>query len=397
MLRPQHLFAFALVASAAGGCGEAPSATTPPDAAVSVDVAPAPDVLADATPDARVDVAIAPDVAVDRPSVTPDAVVDAAFDAPAPDVAVDAPAPDVAVDAPADVPRPPRTFRDSYALGARFPEGGIYDPGDHVFYYGSLDNGHVFRLDAMTGAETEYFHETATGRWWTLGMDVDTARRRLWVCAMDNRSPAPRAGYVWVIDLTTGARIATHALSTAAADATCTDVAVAADGRAYVCDREEGRIYRVGVSTPPTVFATDPLLRSSLVGQNALVVLPDQSALLTVIYGPPKLVHVNLTDGAAREVSITGRFSDLTPLAGADGMTFADGSAYVAFTSKLIRVTPTLGDWSRATSTNIDLPNGLTDVVSTPNGLYLLNGQSVRYALGTMPDPFTLVRFLGTL
>jgi hypothetical protein len=85
------------------------------------------------------------------------------------------------------------------------------------------------------------------------------------------------------------------------------------------------------------------------------------------------------------------------PLAGADGMTFADGSAYVSFSSKLIRVTPTLGDWSRATSTDINMPNGLTDVVSTPNGLYLLNGQSVRYALGTTPDPFTLVRFLGTL
>jgi hypothetical protein len=128
-----------------------------------------------------------------------------------------------------------------------------------------------------------------------------------------------------------------------------------------------------------------------------MVVLPDQSALLTVLYGPPSLVRVDLRDASVRTVTINGRFSDLTPLAGADGMTFANGSAYVAFTSKLIRVTPTLADWSRADSTNVDLPNGLTDVISTRDGLYVLNGQSVRFALGTTPDPFALVRFVGAL
>ena len=80
-----------------------------------------------------------------------------------------------------------------------------------------------------------------------------------------------------------------------------------------------------------------------------------------------------------------------------DGIAFANGSAYVAFTSKLIRVTPTLADWSRADSTNVDLPNGMTDVIATPAGLYLLNGQAVRFALGTATDPFALVRFVGML
>ena len=32
----------------------------------------------------------------------------------------------------------------------------------------------------------------------------------------------------------------------------------------------------------------------------------------------------------------------------------------------------------------------MTDVLSTPNGLYMLNGQSLAFALGTTPDPFAL-------
>ena len=43
------------------------------------------------------------------------------------------------------------------------------------------------------------------------------------------------------------------------------------------------------------------------------------------------------------------------------------------------------------------MPNGQTDVISTPNGLYLLNGQSVTFALGDTPDPFHLVKFTGNL
>jgi hypothetical protein len=136
---------------------------------------------------------------------------------------------------------------------------------------------------------------------------------------------------------------------------------------------------------------------ASFVGQNALVVLPDESALLSLLYLPSGLVRVDLKDASVKPVDITGKFSDLTPLHGADGMAYANGSVYVAFTQKLIRVKPTLGDWSAATAANVDIPNGMTDIVSTPNGLYLLNGQSVRFALGQAPDPFQLVRFTGSL
>jgi sugar lactone lactonase YvrE len=292
---------------------------------------------------------------------------------------------------------PAPTFLDVYPLAAQYPEGGIYEPTDNVFYVGSLGDGTVHRVDAATGDETVIFTETAPGTWWTLGMDVDVVRRRLWVCAMDDRSPSPRAGRVWIFDLDTQQRVADHDLADAATDATCTDVALTQDGLGYVCDREVGNIYQVDEITGPTLFTSSPDLEAAIVGQNALVVLPDQSALLSLLYLPSGISRVDLGDGSVLPVDITGKFSDLTPLHGADGMILSGGSAYVAFTSELIKVTPTLADWSTATSIKVDLPSGMTDVVSTPNGLYLLNGQSLTFALGTTPDPFQLVRFTGSL
>ncbi|MDO9017329.1 MAG: hypothetical protein Q7V43_10495 [Myxococcales bacterium] len=327
------------------------------------------------------------------PAVTPDAA--AVADAPA---VTDAPVvADVRDAADAGPPADAGPFRDQYPLGARFPEGGTYDPTSRSFFVGSLGDGSVRRVDAATGAETVLFSETAPGRWWTLGMDVDDARRLLWVCAMDDRSPSPRAGSVWVFDLTTGLRVANHALSLARPDATCTDVAVAADGVGYVVDREQPNVYRVERSGPPSLFVTDPLLAAGVVGQNAVVVLPDQSALLSLVYLPSSLVRIGLADRSVRRVELTGPFRDTTLLAGADGMTLAQGSAWVAFTSKVVRVTPSSGQWSAATTTIADVPNGLTDLVSTPRGIYLLNGQAVRFALSTPPDPFALTLFTESL
>ncbi len=289
------------------------------------------------------------------------------------------------------------TFEDSYSLTAQYPEGGTYDPLEGDFYIGSLGDGSVHRVNANTGAEEVIFTESAPGKWWSLGMDVDVVRRRLWVCAMDDRSPNPRAGFIWIFDLNTGMRVKNYALDFAAASATCTDVALTQDGNGYVSDREQGNVYRVDFDGGPTLFTSSPDLSASVVGQNSLVVLPDQSALLDILYLPSSLVRIDLLDGSVRPVDITGKFSDFSPLAGADGMAYSNGSVYVAFTSNFIRVTPTVADWSQATSVSENVPSGMTDVIATPGGLYLLNGQSVRFALGTTPDPFALVRYTGAL
>ncbi len=293
-------------------------------------------------------------------------------------------------------PEKPIEFQDSYALDAQFPEGGAYDGETAAFYFGSLFDGSVHSLDATSGAESVLFSESAPGTWWTLGMDVDAARRKLWVCAM-NDDDDPRSGHVWIFDLETGERTSAYDLRDAAEDASCTDVAVTSDGLGYVTDREQGNVYVVDEDSGPALFTYSADLEAALVGQNSVVVLPDESALLAILYSPSSLARIDLTTGEVATVEIDGKFSDLSFLAGADGMTCRDGSVYVAFTSVLIRVTPSFADWSQATSEYEDVPSGMTDVISTPGGLYLLNGQAIRFALGSETDPFELKRYTGSL
>lgn len=299
----------------------------------------------------------------------------------------------------ADVPVTPPVFLNSYPIESQYPESGFYDSVDHAFYVGSLADGSVHRIDATTGDETILFMPTDGGSYWTLGMAVDEEERLLWVCAMDDTKTGdqPYDGYVWVFDLLTNERIANHDLSDAITDAACSDVAIADSGKAYVSDRENPNVYEVDVDTGATLFATGDDLSGAFVGQNALIVLPDQSALLVIVYLNSKLVRVDLTTGAVKEVDIDGSFFDATALSGADGMAYSDGSVYVVFSSELVRVSPTLGDWSTASADEVTVPKGMTDVVSTPNGLYLLNGQAINYALGTSTDPFVLNRYLGGL
>lgn len=286
-----------------------------------------------------------------------------------------------------------------YPLEAPFPEGGTYDPIGEAFYVGSLGDGHVRRVDRATGEETVFFTETALGTWWTLGMHVDVARRRLFVCAMDDQRETtdeepPYLGYVWELDLTTGERVALHDLSDAHPRASCTDVTTTSDGVAYVTDREHPNVYRID-DGEVELFATDDALAGGLVGLNAIVPTADERALLAIVYLPSRLVRIDLETRAVEEVEIDGGFLDATPLlSGADGMAWLpDGRLLVAFTSAVTTLDPVTADWRAARASSVDVAEGMTDVVVAEGVPYLLNGQAVRFAFDREPDPFALVRF----
>lgn len=369
-----------------------------------------------ANPDAAVDAAGADgsalDAALDAGAGTDARVIDAAVDAADIDGAVlrvDAGPmldPDLGLEADAapqvDMAIEEGGFRGVYPIDADFTEGGIYDPTDHAFYVGSLASGGVYRIDAQTGAQATLYEPDEPGVWWTLGMAVDVVDHMLWVCAMDDRRELDEeydyAGYLWGFDLQTGARTVAVPLSDAAPGATCTDVAVGENGRVFINDRENPRLYIYSAERGVSLLVEDDALSGGVVGQNALVVLPDQSAILSLIYLPSRLVRISLPDLTVSDVEIEGDFFDGIPaLSGADGMALTDDGLLVMFTSQLNRLRPTLADWSSAESTTIEVPSGMTDVVHTPAGDYLLNGQAVDFAFGRDPDPARLVRFEGDL
>lgn len=286
-------------------------------------------------------------------------------------------------------------YADEYPLDFTYPEGGAFDLVDEVFYVGTLEGGSVHSVDPITGVNELFFAPTEPGTWITLGMAVDDARHRLWVCAA-NRDTDPFTGELWMFDLSRGVRAQAVPLNAGEDVAWCEDVAVATDGTAYATDRENPNIYRVGEDFTSELLVTDKALGSPLLGQNGVIVLPGDEALLAAIHAPPQLNHVTIADGTVTPVTIRGEFTDTGLGTGADGMVYLEDTLYVAFDGKLARVTPTSADWSTAESVMVEWPRGLTDVVSTPEGLYLLNGQAIQFALGQDPlGPFTLSRFTG--
>ncbi len=285
-----------------------------------------------------------------------------------------------------------------YDLDAVHPEGGTFDVAADRFFVGSLGDGSVHAIDATTGEETVFFEETEPGTWWSLGMDIDETKGTLVVCAMDDRRvpddvDPPYEGWVWELDLESGERVARHRLGDAFDTATCTDVAVLDDGTIYVVDREHPNVYRIPPDGDPELFVTDDELSASAIGLNAVVSLPDESALLAVLYLPSRMVRIALPDGAVSEVDIDGDFLNATPpLSGADGMTWSGDDLLVQFTGELARVRPITADWSTAASVTIDVPAQQTDIVHTPHGDYMLNGQAREFAFDQDTEPFALVR-----
>src|SRR5690606_33044901 len=106
------------------------------------------------------------------------------------------------------------------------------------FFATGLMSGTVTQVDAESGTERPLY--TPTGQPQQLsGAKVDEANRRLWVCGSEIQN---MRGGVYVFDVDTGAQLASFELTRAGI---CNDVALAADGVAYVTDSFQPVIYRV--------------------------------------------------------------------------------------------------------------------------------------------------------
>lgn len=288
---------------------------------------------------------------------------------------------------------------DEYLLDGddSFPESAAWDPEERAFYTSSLGRGDVTKV-AVTGETSTFFAGDDSNDWVTVGLEIDVSRRQLWVCASVFDGSAP--GQLWVLDLDSGERVATHDLGAAKAEASCTDVNIAPDGKAYVTDRANPNIYLVDPAAGTVqTWLEHAMLEPDLIGLNGVAFSPNGEYLLVTKYLEAELLRIPLADSTEiSAVQLDGdAFAGAGALGGADDLLFVDNVLYVTVVDGLLRLTTNDAEWASATvAATVLEQGGVTGLVLAEGQVYGANGQAVEYSLGLSPDtPFWLRRLVA--
>lgn len=293
------------------------------------------------------------------------------------------PAPD-----PADPPVPQEGLAASYDLVGDdlYPEGMAFHPDERAFFFGSLGDGAVRRLDA-DGEQRVVF---APGEGWvSLGMKVHPTGA-LVVCALSGYDTDEQRAEIWVFDVAADERTQVVDLGPLQEGSGCNDVGFDGDGAVYVTDRENPNLYRFELGGQPTVWRTDPALGSSLLGLNGVDLLPGGDALLVTRYLPAALVRVPLDlDQPISEVDRSGDGFGFAP-SGADGMIRRGDDMLVAGHTRVLRYTSDDG-WLTATGVGTSPPDDIAALTLAEGTLYGLKGEVTDFVLEDEPElPFRI-------
>ncbi len=176
-----------------------------------------------------------------------------------------------------------------------FPES-ITSTADGTLIIGSLGHGNVLRIAPGTTMAAEWIKPGTNGLNSVLGVYADERNNLLWVCS-DKFGNTGEATAVKTFDLTSGAPKNTYPLP--GDDPLCNDIAVGADGTAYITDTNLDSVLMLkpGASSLK-VAAKNPLLA----GADG-VAFGDKSTLYVNSVTVNKLVRLALgPDGRAKNI-----------------------------------------------------------------------------------------------
>jgi len=291
----------------------------------------------------------------------------------------------------------PSGYLDVYEISGDevYPEGIAFDTSGEAFFFGSLSDGAVRRMD-VEGNQTD-FAAGPPGAWSSRGLKVDARNGRVWVCATETRVGTEA---VWVLDLATGDVVEVFELADSDPAAGCNDLALDGAGVAYVSDPPLGAVHRITAGGADEIWATDPAwapLPGLGLGVNGLAVTPDGNYLIQGMYSPQSLFRVALADGTdITPIDLSGdNFGGATPIAGVDGIVFNDDALFVVFADVVKRVDFD-DDWTTGSVTTVEVPDvgdGLSTATVAAGAVYVVKSEVTAFVLGSDPDlPFEIVR-----
>ncbi|HMW00359.1 MAG TPA: SMP-30/gluconolactonase/LRE family protein [Acidobacteriota bacterium] len=203
----------------------------------------------------------------------------------------------------------------AFTIGEKdlIPEGITWDPVDRVYFVGSIYKRKILKID-QAGKATEFVPSGQDGLGPVIGLKVDPKRRWLWACsAYEKRGDAPlrEDGGIFKYDLRTGKLLQKYLLKNQPVAHFLNDLALDAQGGAFVTDSETGSVYVIRPGKNELeLFVQSP----ELIYPNGLALTPDGNQLFVAQYDGIILVDV-----------VTKKLSRLThpetvTVAGIDGL-----------------------------------------------------------------------------
>jgi sugar lactone lactonase YvrE len=199
-----------------------------------------------------------------------------------------------------------------------YPESVAYDPVSGDYFLGSMGQSRILRIHP-DGSYGDFVRDLEPKLRSSLGMKVDAPRRRLWVCSgrwtlFGDQEGAAFTG-VLLFDLDDGALIRSWLMAQPSPGQIFNDIALAANGDAFVSTTLFGRIYRIS----PEEEDMELLLDRPGLQTNGITLGPEGDVLFFTLDR-----DINRMDLETGEVRRLEGPEEASP--GTDGLYFHDGS-----------------------------------------------------------------------
>lgn len=241
---------------------------------------------------------------------------------------------------------PPVEWPETLTLEAPglMPEGIAYDSERGVFLVGSLSTGAIHRVLPEGSLELLATSDNVTT---SVGLEVDASGGR--VLAAVSNNPDRTLAALGAFDLATGEELAYVDLSALTPETEghfANDVAVDAEGNAYVTDSLAGAIYRVTPDYEPSVFLRDETFAQPFALNG--IAYHEDGYLLAMRAGD--LIRIPLDDPESFTVV---EADPAVSFAGGDGIIFLDASTLILVSGQQQRVMriESDDDWASASVT----------------------------------------------